>query len=246
MPSYLLALAPRSCHSALEKRKTDDVRPFQDRSAVLRPVLRFGPLDDKAACGISFPLLRTEFLQAAPAALLKESCFPTTLSRGAFMHIAASGAAALILALSCSVMPALAMPGAGDGMTVRPSDPAERFDQMDTNHDKSLSWEELSAARPNLSRNAFDIIDTSRNGTISLDEWKAFSAGHGGSMSMPDMSEMMKAMRGAGDGGKVMPSEGGMPLIMPPSKNDAVAPAPEKSVKSGSGMLLITPPAEAK
>ena len=87
------------------------------------------------------------------------------------MHIAASGAAALILALSCSVMPALAMPGAGDGMTVRPSDPAERFDQMDTNHDKSLSWEELSAARPNLSRNAFDIIDTSRDGTISLDEW---------------------------------------------------------------------------
>lgn len=163
------------------------------------------------------------------------------------MHITASGAAALILALSCSAIPALAMPGAGDGMTVRTSDPAERFDQMDTNHDKKLTWEELSAARPNLSRNAFDIIDTSRDGTISLDEWKAFSAGHGGSMTMPDMNEMMKAMRGAGDGGKAMPPSDGMPLIMPPTtKNDAVAPSPEKSVKTGSGMLLITPPAEAK
>ena len=162
------------------------------------------------------------------------------------MHIAASGAAALILALSCSAMPALAMPGAGDGMTVRTSDPENRFDQMDTNHDKKLTWEELSAARPNLSRNAFDIIDTSRDGTISLDEWKAFSAGHGGSMSMPEMSEMMKAMRGAGDSGKPMPPSDGMPLIMPPSKSDAVAPSLEKSVKTGSGMLLITPPAEAK
>ena len=107
------------------------------------------------------------------------------------MNIVSSGAAALLLALSCSVTPALAMPGAGDGAAARVSDPAERFRQMDADHDGKLTWEELSTARPNLSRNAFDIIDADRNGGISLEEWQAFSAGHGGSASMPDMSKMM-------------------------------------------------------
>lgn len=161
------------------------------------------------------------------------------------MNIAASGAAALILALSCS-MPALAMPGAGEGMPPSVSDPAARFDQMDANHDKSLTWEELSAARPNLSRNAFDIIDTSHDGTINLEEWKAFSAGHGGSMNMPDMGEMMKAMRGAGDRGAAAPAGAGMPLIMPPAQKSADVPSSDKSVRTGAGIPLITPPAEAK
>ena len=126
------------------------------------------------------------------------------------------------------------LPGAG-GMPARAADPAERFAQMDADHDGNLTWEELSAARPNLNRNAFDTIDANRDGHICLDEWKAFSAGHGGSVNMPDMSGMMKAMRGAGDNGA---SAQGMPLVMPPSQaNDAPA---------GSAMPLITPPAAGK
>lgn len=162
------------------------------------------------------------------------------------MKIAAYGAAALILALSCTASPALAMPGAGDGRNAHPSDPAERFRQMDTNHDGKLTWEELSAARPNLSRNAFDIIDTGRDGTICPDEWNAFSAGHGGSAaSMPDMGKMMQSMRGAGDGGMTAPS-GGMPLVMPPvQKNEGAASAPS-AAPAMPGMPLITPPAEGK
>ncbi len=159
-----------------------------------------------------------------------------------FMNIAACGAAALIFALSCA--PALAMPGAGGGSS--PSDPAERFRQMDTDHDGRLTWEELSAARPNLSRNAFDIIDSGRDGSISPDEWKTFSAGHGGSAaSMPDMSKMMQSMRGAGDGGSMTAPGNGMPLVMPPvQKSGGASPAP--TAPSMPGMPLITPPTAGK
>lgn len=152
------------------------------------------------------------------------------------MTIVTSRAAALVLALSLLPLSASAMPGAEGGMPARSSDPAERFAQMDADHDGNLTWEELSAARPNLNRNAFDTIDTNHDGNICPDEWKAFSAGHGGSVSMPDMSGMMKAMRGAGDGGT---SAQGMPLVMPPSQAKDAAPA-------GGAMPLITPPAAGK
>lgn len=151
------------------------------------------------------------------------------------MTIVTSGAAALVLALSLLPLSASAMPGAGGGMPARAADPAERFAQMDADHDGNLTWEELSAARPNLNRNAFDTIDANRDGHICLDEWKAFSAGHGGSVNMPDMSGMMKAMRGAGDNGA---SAQGMPLVMPPSQ--------AKDAPAGSAMPLITPPAAGK
>lgn len=157
------------------------------------------------------------------------------------MNIAASGAAALVLLFSCSVMPVFAMPGTEGGMPPRSADPAERFRQMDTDHDGNITWEELSAARPNLNRNAFDTIDGDHNGFINLDEWKAFSAGHGGSVSMPDMTEMMKAMRGAGNGAAA--PKNGMPLIMPPAEK--AAPAGE-APKSGVTLPLITPPSEQK
>ena len=158
------------------------------------------------------------------------------------MNIATSGAAALILVLSCTATPAFSMPGAGEDMPARASDPAERFQQMDADHDGKLTWEELSAARPNLSRNAFDIIDTGRDGNINLDEWKSFSAGHDGSATMPDMGEMMKSMRGAGDRASMTAPGSGMPLVMPPDRSSTGdAPA-----SSGKGMPLITPPAQGK
>lgn len=159
------------------------------------------------------------------------------------MNIVSSGAAALLLAVSCAVTPAFAMPGAGDGAAARVSDPAERFRQMDADHDGKLTWEELSAARPNLSRNAFDIIDADHNGGISLEEWQSFSSGHGGSAVMPDMSKMMEGMRGAGDRASMPATGTGMPLVMPPAQKDAGA---AQAPAAGKAMPLITPPAEAK
>lgn len=153
------------------------------------------------------------------------------------MPIVTFRAAALVLALSLLPLSASAMPDAQDGTPARASDPAERFAQMDADHDGNLTWEELSAARPNLNRNAFDTIDTNHDGYIRLDEWQAFSAGHGGSAGMPDMSSMMKAMRGAGDAGAAASSKG-MPLVMPPAQSGGMTPA--------GAMPLITPPVEGK
>ena len=138
--------------------------------------------------------------------------------------------------------PAFAMPG---NKTVRTSDPAERFAAMDSSKDGKISWEEFSAARPNLNENAFNMIDASKDGGIDLDEWKAFSSGHGGAVKSPDMGSMMKAMGGKGGmpsmpGMNAIPSEdapakAGMPLIMPPAKPEA---APAKN----AAMPLIMPP----
>lgn len=164
------------------------------------------------------------------------------------MHIVASGAAALLLVLTCSAVPASAMPGAGNG-SARITDPAERFSQMDTDHDGNMTWEELSAARPNLNRNAFDTIDANHDGHIDLNEWKAFSAGHGGSVSMPGMNEMMKAMKGAGNSAAPSGPGASMPLIMPPAQknsSDMVSPAPSNDVRHSGAMPLIVPPQEEK
>lgn len=156
------------------------------------------------------------------------------------MKIPAAGAAALALILICSAVPASAMPGMQGGTAAPSGNPAERFNAMDADHDGNMTWDELSSARPNLNRNAFDTIDADHNGFIDLEEWKAFSAGHGGSVSMPDMEGMMKAMREAG--GPSSATGSGMPLIMPPASSGS-------SVPSGSGthgMPLITPPTEGK
>ena len=150
------------------------------------------------------------------------------------MNIAVFRAAALAFALTLPLQ-ALAMPGMQGGSPARSADPVERFHAMDADKDGVLTWEELSAARPNLNRNAFDTIDTDHNGGICLEEWKNFSAGHGASASMPDMEGMMKAMRGAGD--QAAAQKEGMPLVMPPA---------QKAAPSGNGSLplLVTPPAK--
>ena len=155
-------------------------------------------------------------------------------------------AAALFLAISVlAAAPACAMPG---NKTVRTSDPAERFAAMDTSKDGKIVWEEFSAARPNLNEHAFKMIDSDADGGISLEEWKAFSSGHGGSVKTPDMGSMMKAMGGKGgmpkmnavpceDGCTDHPAKpGAMPLIMPPKGQPA---APEAAKPA---MPLITPP----
>ena len=155
-------------------------------------------------------------------------------------------AAALFLTISAlAAAPAFAMPG---NKTVRTTAPAERFAAMDTSKDGKVAWEEFSKARPNLNENAFKMIDADKDGGISLEEWKAFSSGHGGAVKAPDMSSMMKAMGGKGGmpampGMNAIPSDdapeapakpAGMPLIMPPVKQEA-APAQ-------NAMPLIMPP----
>ena len=84
-----------------------------------------------------------------------------------------------------------------------------------------------------------------KDGGIDLEEWKAFSTGHGGSKKSPDMGAMMKAMDGKGGmpampGMNAIPSDDApsapaMPLIMPPAKPDAT---PAKN----ASMPLIMPP----
>ena len=156
------------------------------------------------------------------------------------MNYARWRAAALILAISAlAAAPAFAMPGS---KTVRSTDPAERFAAMDSSRDGKISWEEFQTARPNLNENAFKMIDTDSDGGICINEWKAFSTGHGGSVKSPDMGSMMKAMGGKGGmpGMNAIPSDdasakAGMPLITPPAKPEA---APAKN----AAMPLIMPP----
>ena len=148
------------------------------------------------------------------------------------MNYARWRAAALFLAISAlAASPAFAMPG---NKTVRTTDPAERFAAMDSSKDGKVAWEEFHASRPNLNENAFKMIDADKNGGISLDEWKAFSSGHGGNAKTPDMGAMMKAMGGKGG----MPAMPGMNAI----SSDDVSGTPAKP----SGMPLITPPAQAE
>jgi Ca2+-binding EF-hand superfamily protein len=67
----------------------------------------------------------------------------------------------------------------------------DKFAQMDTDSNDKVSWEEFAAAYPHTSREAFEAIDTSGDGFISLEEWQTFSQDHSKdrmplSMGQPD------------------------------------------------------------
>lgn len=148
-------------------------------------------------------------------------------------------AALFAIVTAFAAVPVQAMPG---NAAPKFTDPAERFAVMDSDKDGRIVWKEFSAARPNLNENAFKSIDADGDGAVSLDEWKAFSSGHGGMAKTPDMGSMMKAMGGKGMapaiGPNAIPSDdsSAMPLIMPPQGHSHPAPA-------SSAMPLITPPA---
>ncbi len=115
----------------------------------------------------------------------------------------------------------------------------ERFAGLDKNGDAGVTWEELSAARPNLSRAAFDMIDTDHSGSISLAEWKTFYSGHEGGSGM---RSMMQSMRGMGDMGKMPPSGAAMPLVMPPNAGSAPSASGMPKNPAGGKMPLVMPP----
>lgn len=75
----------------------------------------------------------------------------------------------------------------------------DKFAQMDKNGDGKVSWEEFSAAYPQMREAAFEAIDTSGDAFVSLEEWEAFSQGHSRDMMSSGMGGM---------GGMTMPPSG--------------------------------------
>lgn len=69
------------------------------------------------------------------------------------------------------------MPGGrGQGMNPRgrmSTDGQTRFQVMDADKDGELSYDEINAALPGFSREAFKAADTDGNGTLSHAEWAA-------------------------------------------------------------------------
>lgn len=89
-----------------------------------------------------------------------------------------------------------------------------KFDAMDTDKDKKVTWEEFQKAYPNMTRAAFDMIDTAQEGYISPEEWDVFMKSHRRSMSQEGQGERQAPSTPS------MPSHGGaQPLITPPSVN---------------------------
>ena len=98
----------------------------------------------------------------------------------------------------------------------------DRFTLADKNRDGLLDWEEFSAINPQIIRRGFDIIDSGGDGTISREEWRAFSDSHG--MDVP-----------------AAPASRNLPLVLPPGGsggNDASAPSMPRS----PNLPLISPP----
>ncbi len=69
------------------------------------------------------------------------------------------------------------------------------YEKADTNKDGKLSKEEFLKALPNMKEQAFTVIDTDKNGSISLDEWISFTVRHAqgkqpmGTDHKPDVKE---------------------------------------------------------
>ncbi|MCG8531828.1 MAG: calcium-binding protein [Desulfovibrionales bacterium] len=94
----------------------------------------------------------------------------------------------------------------------------DKFGQMDTNSDDTVTWEEFAATYPSMKKFAFESIDTDKSDGISHDEWHGFMSGHnkagqkGGGM----MGGMMGGKKGANMMGTDASDEAPQ-LIAPPS-----------------------------
>lgn len=91
---------------------------------------------------------------------------------------------------------------------------ADRFSQMDGDHNGVVSWEEFTAAMPQMQRAAFDTIDWDKSGGISREEWNAFRSNHGNG-AMGKGQGMPGASAGAPGSAPAQPMA--KPGILPPS-----------------------------
>ena len=129
-----------------------------------------------------------------------------------------------------------------------------RFAALDADGNGRVTWEEFHNTNESISRQGFDIIDTNKNGELSLEEWRAFSSNHGMGIPMPPSRVTLPA--GPLDPPVApKPGEPSLPLIMPPAAPDgptgtaveaASPPSPDTParVKEPSVPLLM-PPAES-
>lgn len=83
------------------------------------------------------------------------------------------------------------------------------FEQMDVNSDGKVVLEEFRAARPDLSEQAFVVIDKNGNGGIERAEWYDFITSHAQGMKSQGRRDGMEMNNIPGD-----------PLIPPPDSND--------------------------
>lgn len=121
------------------------------------------------------------------------------------------------LTLLCMVMALPTLAFSASSAPIAPPAP-DKFAQMDTNKDGTVSWEEFRVTYPQMQQAAFDGIDANKDKSINREEWDAFLAQHsmgrantpggmGGGMGMPPKAK--SDMKGEG---------GPPPMITPPAK----------------------------
>ena len=88
-----------------------------------------------------------------------------------------------------------------------PAVAADGFGRLDADNDGKVTWEEFSAALPNMKKAAFETIDTDKDGVLTRAEWDAFASDHG--RKMHEGQNAPAAPQG---------KSGALPLIEPPKK----------------------------
>lgn len=88
-------------------------------------------------------------------------------------------AALCLFAVPCMAMPGMQQSGDQKELEEQAKKNATIFyEKADTNKDGKLSKEEFLKALPNMKDQAFTVIDSDKDGSISLDEWMAFTVMH--------------------------------------------------------------------
>lgn len=94
----------------------------------------------------------------------------------------------------------------------------DKFDQMDANKDGKVVLEEFKAVFPNMTEQAFEVIDLNNDKVIERAEWLQFTEGHarGDRPGMPDRGAPMNNI----PGDPLIPpvDSNDLPLMRPPSE----------------------------